>query len=126
MISETKASKLLNSYFNLLTQTGYVKRKTVSRFLMYMFLIDMVLYMHAFITENDYKKIDAFLSRLFATGGCLFSYPVFCDRRITLCTERATLGQTDPMSDYSYRVRITEGVQPRSSEDEDLRITEQL
>lgn len=122
MVSEPRALKLLSGYYDLLTTTGYVKHRTLKVFLIYLFILDFVEYMHAYINEENYKVIDKALSRLFANGGCLFSYPVFCERRATLSANKAVLSSVDPFT--GYRVRLTEKDAIRSTEDEHIRIVE--
>lgn len=99
------------NYVNLLDKTGYVKPSMVKRLLVYTFLLDFVENMHAFIDERDYGIIEKLLAKIFTGGNCLLPYPVFCVRR-------ATLGETDYMTDYA--VRITEELNG-----EDDRISEQ-
>ena len=69
--------------------------------------------MHAFIEERDYKLIDKALAKLFASGGCLLPYPVFCVRR-------ATLGSAEYMGDLKLRVTEVDE-NKRITEDEYLR-----
>ena len=109
LISKKAAGGFLANYINLLDNTGYVKPSMVKRFLLYSFIIDFVEYMHAFIDEKDYNIIERLLGKIFANGGCLLPYPVFCVRR-------ATLGETDYMTDYA--VRITEELLPDQVEDD--------
>lgn len=103
------AEGFLVNYVNLLDKTGYVKPSMVRKLLLYTFLLDFVENMHAFIDERDYGIIEKLLAKIFAGGNCLLPYPVFCVRR-------ATLGETDYMTDYA--VRITEEILPGQIEDD--------
>lgn len=85
------------NYYDLLTKTGYVKPGKVRKLLLYIFLIDFVETLHAFIDEKDYSIIEKALAKIFVDGGCLLPYPVFC-------TRRATLGSADYMGDFVVRV----------------------
>ena len=113
LISKTMASGYLGRYYNMLTATGYVGNKEVQKYLVYLFLIDMVEYMHAFIDEKDYKTIERALKKVFTNGNCLLPYPVFCVRK-------ATLGRTDYLTNQAFR--ITEDDIHRITEDELQRI----
>ena len=106
MISEKKALKVLGGYYELLSKTGYVSHPIHKDLMAYMFMIDMVEYMHAYISQEDYKTIEKALTTLFANGGCLFSYPVFCTLRATLKSDKAILKKNKAMNKYG--VRITE------------------
>lgn len=75
--------------------------------LMYLFILDMVEYMHGYITSEDYKLIEAALGFL-ARNSCLFPYSVFCTNRATLKTDKALLAKRKPVS--SLGVRVTENV----------------
>jgi hypothetical protein len=116
LISKSKAEGYLVNYYEMLMQTGYVRDGIVKKLLLYVFLIDMVEYLHAFIDEKDYSIIEKALARIFTGGNCLLPYPVFC-------TRRATLGSQDYMGDFI--TRITEdllGNDIRISEENDIRI----
>lgn len=115
LISKTKAEGYLVNYYEMLTQTGYVRDGILKKLLLYVFLIDMVEYLHAFIDEKDYAFIEKALARIFTGGNCMLPYPVFC-------TRRATLGSTDYMTDYV--IRITESADEGFDFDEDKRKTE--
>lgn len=106
VVSEKKALKVLDGYYELLSKTGYVPHKTLKYLMIYMFLLDFVEYLHEYITEDDYQIIERLLVKLFANGGCLFPYPVFCTRRATLKTNKAILSKNKPYDGYS--VRLTE------------------
>ena len=105
------------NYIDLLDKTGYVKPSLVRRLLLYTFLLDFVENMHAFIDEKDYKIIERMLGKIFTNGNCLLPYPVFCVRR-------ATLGETDYMTDYA--VRITEELLPGQTEDDRISEVNQI
>jgi len=96
---ERTALDISKRYFNLLSQTGYVRHYNVLRFLMYVFLLDFVDYTHGFFSEEDYNQVDRALRILFADGGCLMPYPVFC-------TNKAVIGRNEYMG--NMRIRRTE------------------
>ena len=116
VIAEKKALRTLNTYYNTVEKTGYVKHDVLLRFLMYLFLIDFVEYTHDFFTEDDYNVVADALGVLFSLGGCMRPYPVFC-------TNRIKLGRAHYMG--TFRLRVTEGNQvtskKRITEDEHLR-----
>jgi len=99
VFDEKTALDISRRYFNLLSQTGYVRHDSVLRFLMYTFLLDFVDYTHMFFSEEDYNQVDKALRLLFAGGGCLMPYPVFC-------TNSAKLGRNEYMG--TAKVRKTE------------------
>lgn len=68
---------ILDKYYNLLTQTGYVKRATVMRLLLYLFLLDFVDVLHYYFDEKDYEQVNCLLVKLFTGAGCLLPYHVF-------------------------------------------------
>lgn len=103
---EGTALDISKRYFNLLSQTGYVRHYNVLRFLMYSFLLDFVDYTHGFFSEEDYNQVDRALRILFADGGCLMPYPVFC-------TNKATLGLNEYMG--TMRTRRTEEYSTREN-----------
>ena len=107
LISEHKASNIFGGYYSLLSKTGYVSRKVMRSLLMYLFILDMVEYMHGYITSEDYKLIEAALGFL-ARNSCLLPYSVFCTNRATLKTDKALLAKRKPVS--SLGVRVTENV----------------
>ena len=112
LLDEPLALKISSKYFSYLEQTGYMKHRTVMRFLAYQFLLDLVEYTHFFYEEEDYEKVGAALSSLFTNGGCLLPFPVFC-------ANRATLGRNEYMG--VMKVRKTEdlsGYEDRSTEDD--------
>ena len=120
VLSDKRALSILGGYFNLMSRTGYVKSKTLSRFLAYSFLVSFVRDVADYLTEEDYDIIARALGRLFVNGDCLLPYPVFCHNR-------ATLGKARYMGDVN--LRVTEGVTmadriKRVTEDDDLRRTE--
>ena len=84
MIDEGKALGVVNMYFEILKKTGYMKPAVMQRFVIYMFLLDFVDYTHRYFTEEDYNAVDNALRKLFAGGGCLLPYNVFCVDKVTL------------------------------------------
>ena len=99
VFDEKTALDISKRYFNLLSKTGYARHDSVLRFLMYTFLLDFVDYTHMFFTEEDYDQVDRALRLLFAGGGCLMPYPVFC-------TNSAKLGRNEYMG--TLKIRKTE------------------
>ena len=112
VVAEKKALKTLGNYFDMLGMTGYVRNNQVRRFLAYLFLVDFVEYTGDYFTRYDYDTVAEALGRLFANGGCLLPYPVFCTNRITVGTAHY-MGK--------LRLRVTEG---KNIEDRIKRITE--
>jgi hypothetical protein len=106
VISERKASNILGGYYELLSKTGYVAHKAMRSLMIYIFILDMVEYMHDYIDEIDYKFIEIALAEVFARGGCLFPYPVFCINRAELKTNKAIMSKKKTMDGYA--VRLTE------------------
>lgn len=113
LISKPKAAGYLMGYYDLLTKTGYVKAGMVKKLLLYVFLIDMIEELHAFIDEKDYLFIEKAMTKIFLNGGCLLPYPVYC-------TRRATLGSADYMGDFTRRITEVEG-DTRITETEEIR-----
>lgn len=112
VVAEKKALKTLGNYFAMLGKTGYVRNSQVRRFLAYLFLIDFVSYTSTYFTRKDYDTVADALGRLFANGGCLMPYPVFCSNRIVL---------GKPYYMGALKLRVTEG---ERVEDRIKRITE--
>lgn len=84
MIDEGKALDTTTKYFDILKNTGYIKPGMMSRFVLYLFLIDFVDSTHRFFSEEDYNAVDNALRKLFSNGGCLLPYSVFCTNKVTL------------------------------------------
>lgn len=84
VIDEGKALETTVKYFDILKNTGYVKPGMMQRYFLYMFLLDFVDYTHNFFTVEDYNAVDNALRKLFANGGCLLPYSVFCVDKVTL------------------------------------------
>ena len=108
LFNENTALRTLSGYFSVLENVGYVKHKTVSKFVMYLFLLDFVDYAFNYLTEDDYELIIRAMKRLFTNGGCLLPYPLFC-------TNRLTVGKDEYMG--RLRVRITQNNIDRVTED---------
>ena len=99
MIDEHKALGVTERYFGILKSAGYIKPAMMTRYFVYMFLLDFVDYTHRFFTEDDYNAVDKALRKLFAVGGCLLPYEVFC-------VDKVTLGRNEYMG--TLKSRITE------------------
>lgn len=99
MIDEGKALETTTKYFDILKNTGYIKPGMMQRYFLYIFLLDFVDYTHNFFTEEDYDAVDNALRKLFAGGGCLLPYSVFC-------VDKVTLGRNEYMG--TLKNRITE------------------
>ena len=84
LLDKKKAMAYVKNYFSTLKETGYVSPSSVSRYLVYLFLIDFVDTLYPYITYEDYMEIDKLLGSIFGTGGCLLPYPVFCKRKINI------------------------------------------
>ncbi len=112
LINEGPALDIHKRYFSILEKTGYLKHDSILRFMAYIFLLDFVEYAHSFFEEEDYTAVSKALSMLFADGGCLMPYPVFCANRITV-------GRNEYMG--TMKIRKTEdlaGYKDRYTEDE--------
>lgn len=64
----------IETYFNTLKHTGYVKDSMNYRFLLYLFLYDFVETFYPLLGDEEYKLIDRLLIRLFSDGGCMLPY----------------------------------------------------
>ena len=118
VIDEGMALNTTSKYFDILKNTGYIKPGMMSRFMLYLFLIDFVDSTHRFFSEEDYNAVDNALRKLFSNGGCLLPYSVFC-------TNKVTLGRNEYMG--PLKNRITEnGHDPsnadRYTEDDYIRV----
>lgn len=124
VIDEGKALETTTKYFDILKNTGYMNPGMMQRYLLYMFLLDFVDYTHNYFTEEDYNAVDNALRKLFAGGGCLLPYSVFC-------VDKVTLGRNEYMG--TLKNRITEdhavdidgrniGDKDRYTEDDIIRI----
>ena len=124
MIDEGKVLETTTKYFDILKNTGYMNPGMMQRYLLYMFLLDFVDYTHNYFTEDDYDAVDNALRKLFAGGGCLLPYSVFC-------VDKVTLGRNEYMG--TLKNRITEdhavdindrniGDRDRYTEDDIIRI----
>lgn len=104
----------LEGYFRHLSMTGYMKQSNVNGLLL-LILIDDFLYteMNAFVSEEDYNVMSKVLSCLF-NRNCLIPWPEFLDHL-------PQIGSILPGID---RLRISEDKILRSTEDENLRVTE--
>lgn len=99
VIDEGRALDTTTKYFDILKNTGYIKPGMMSRFMLYLFLIDFVDSTHRFFSEEDYSAVDNALRKLFSNGGCLLPYSVFC-------TNKVTIGRNEYMG--TLKNRITE------------------
>ena len=124
VIDESKALETTTKYFDILKNTGYMNTGMMQRYFLYMFLLDFVDYTHNYFTEDDYDAVDNALRKLFAGGGCLLPYSVFC-------VDKVTLGRNEYMG--TLKNRITEdhavdidgrniGDKDRYTEDDVIRI----
>ena len=102
LFSPVVPKTILSSYFALLTNTGYAKSNIVFRMLAYVFILDMLKYCANYVTEKDYRILQACLMLLFKNGGCLFTYPIYCQNR-------AILGKDMIMGDVSFLLRENGG-----------------
>lgn len=106
---------IIDGYYSHLEKTGYVKRGTVVRMIMYEFLTEFVNNTYFFITEDDYSMIDSLMKKLFTNGGCLLPYPVLCANRVKLAGYGADGTVRITENDYDYNglsgniARTTEG-----------------
>lgn len=107
------ALRQVSKYYDRLEKTGYVKRDIVHRFLIYLFLIDLLDWTYDFITDKDYNIINNALNVLFSTGNCLLPYMVFCANRAQI--GRAKVGRAHYMG--MVNLRITENEILRSTQD---------
>ncbi|MBQ3949111.1 MAG: hypothetical protein II661_01430 [Bacteroidales bacterium] len=73
-LNDKRILERVQSYFEILKKTGYVKPGTTSRYLLYIFLYDFVDVLYDFMTGDDYAKINKILRSLFGEGNCLFPY----------------------------------------------------
>lgn len=78
----------MQSYFNLLKQTGYVNDKLTFRYLIYLFLYDFTDSLYDFFTEEDYYCVQRLLLNIFSDGGCLLPYENFTSDHIKIGTPR--------------------------------------
>lgn len=124
VIDEGKALETTVKYFDILKNTGYINPGMMQRYFLYIFLLDFVDYAHGFFTEEDYDAVDNALRKLFAGGGCLLPYSVFC-------VDKITLGKNEYMG--KLKNRITEDLtvdkdgnhiynKDRYTEDGDVRV----
>lgn len=113
VLDSGKVLSYLSGYFDRLTKAGSVPSSTSVSFLRYLFAVDFVDTMYAFLTEADYVEIESLLAGLFSAGDCLLPYPVLCSRRVFV-------GDAEPPRDG--RLRITEDcTRFRETEDEKMR-----
>lgn len=112
LIENEKALALVDRYFTMLGNTGYVKTKTVSRYLLYLFLVDFVDTLYFFMTDEDYACVNKLLVSLFSGAGCLLPYKLNC-------SHKTVVGLPTYMGYITKRV--TEDEEDRITEDGTLR-----
>ena len=118
-IENNKAKSVLDNYFSMLAETGYVKRPVIQRFLAWLFLIDFVELVYDQLTDSDYNTINDALLCLFSTGCCLLPYNAIIQRsrsNITI-SESAYMG--------TFEIRATEQEMWRIAENNDFRIPDE-
>lgn len=116
VIDEGKALDITGKYFNILSDTGYLKKGMMSRFVIYLFLLDFINHVHRFFTEEDYNAVDNALRKLFSNGGCLLPYSVFC-------VDKVTIGQNEYVGVLKNRITEDEsGNEDRFTEDDNIRV----
>ena len=80
-----------------------MKPGMMQRYFLYMFLLDFVDYTHRFFSVEDYNAVDNALRKMFASGGCLLPYSVFC-------VDKVLLGRNEYMGTLKYRITEDESV----------------
>lgn len=106
-----ETSKSLDVYFNTLSRLGYIDYTQVDKLLVTIFINDII--DGAFgdlISELDYKTLNNCLYCMYGTS-CLLPYPTYIND--TMLPKNYTTGE----------FRITEDLNVRSSEQNDIRIT---
>lgn len=97
-IEKDKAKKTLNSYFNKLKVTGYVKHPVVTKYLIWLFLVDFVERVYMLLTDEDYNYINNLLICIFNNTDCLLRYHV----------EQRDFIYGNPGFKKAFRLRISE------------------
>ena len=113
-IQKDSAKKYLDSYFNMMSVTGYIKHPLVERYLAFLFLVDFAERVYSLLTNEDYNKINAALMCIFGKGFCLLPYE----------TMRQGLTIGDPVYMGTFNIRVTEEMKWRESENERFRLAE--
>ena len=110
MIDEGRALDTTSKYFDILKNTGYIKPGMMQRYFLYVFLLDFVDCTHRFFTDEDYNAVDNALRKLFANGGCLLPYSVFCVDKVKLGTNgyMGTMKVRKTEDESGYEDRFTQ------------------
>lgn len=117
-IDNDKALSYVSKYFTLVSRTGYAKHNIVQWYLFYLFIIDFVNWVYPYFTDDDYKKVDMAIVKLFSGGNCLVPYQVFSYDKLKIARHVGLAHYTGPSI-----LRKTEPVgYTRTTEDETLRI----
>lgn len=95
LISTGKTSDILSRYFFLLKKTGYVKKSSVERMLVVLFILDIVRYMSDCITEEDYKMLQKTLRNM-EGHDCLLPYTIYCTNKTAV-----SAAQCGPAGDFN-------------------------
>lgn len=77
-----RAVSLAEGYFEMLKKTGYVKEHTSCLLALFYFLTDFAETLYPFLTNEDWKRINALSAEIFSEGDCLLGYPVTCTEKI--------------------------------------------
>ena len=117
VIEEIKALPIVRKYFDVLSVTGYVKHSTVRRFLIYIFLIDLVKWTFPYFSEKDYEQLNLALIKIFTGGGCLLPYQALSANRMQIKLDARGL----PYYQGTPRYRVTEESELRSTETNNVR-----
>lgn len=103
----------VDDYYNRLSRVGYVKDKTTLNYVLYLFLVDFVDTMYVYISEDDYKKLEKAISKIFFEHDCLLSYKTFS-------SVRAKIAGPYYMGNGNMRIDESDNV-PKSGEMKEIR-----
>jgi len=131
IVDSKPISELVGKYFDRLKNTGSIDKSLTKRFMLYLFLVGFIDTVYVFLSEKDYRKIDALLANVFAGCNCILAY----DKNVTLTSHYLRLAQdvNDVVIGKPWymgnvlRVRIGEDVEEtvyRFTESDNLRVAE--
>lgn len=80
-ITDTNLDKVLNNYYSLLANMGYVQQEVSRKVLLYVFLLDFMNTVGRYIDEEDYDLLTNIYRKISAGAGCILPYSSFCSQR---------------------------------------------
>ena len=117
VVEKDNAKGILDKYFSTVASRGYLKRDTVKRFILWLFLLEFVERVYYLITDEDYNRISAVLDCIFFANNCLLSYEVIRSN-ISMAEETVSIPTFSLRKTELDMLRVSQGQELRTEEQE--------